>query len=646
MICLLSYLAAANFSLALRSFKVFLRSIRDNDGDQKEESNRLAILLDYLNAQQANCKEDTDDAFLPDVTQAWSYASQLNDDSLLSAVPEALSLLLNIMSTRIQFRQFGLQLCKSILLTAPLKVLARGLSASQAKERIISPCLELITEVVSFDGGALAKKVYGLREFTFKGLARNLGLSGIISAGSAAAHQRETVRSKGLRYLTANFKYQAPNEKVDLLGQRDVVSACLKQLRQDPPEILQILLGVLKDVLITDKSIHQRHKRMFLTEWTLGRIATLYGYDTRSEAGNSIRLQAHELLSHICTMAKGGVLLPRTGWHSSLKQKTGKADLLEDQTFELGIHDMGIYHRPREGVRIRNSRLAAFIQTLRPYSDVLQSELVIKVFKAAPELVADYFAKTTHFSFDPKLTSTWVGYCSFLFSVIQLPIPLSDLTSEGLPDRPPPVQIVIESILPQTLNQKVLTRCLNQKSSLISLLTMRLITLAFQKLKNVLEAFLADSGSPRMSWKQASLEVTREFCRRCPKMKDVIALFRSIPRHHVLQREAITRLLVMYYRLSPQVALEEKFDMSIALSDSLHHAGQSDSSVSHKGMRLLELEHLLAVAQCTSDMRWTHRHGRLIRHEELYMLNFHRTVKAIFIHHHPQAPRGTLRKSS
>lgn len=549
--------------------------------------------------------------------QTWSFASQSNDDSLLAAVPDVLALLLGKISTMIDFREYGVLLCNTILLQAQVKLLARGLSTNQARELITSACLRLLIELVSFDGGLYARKIYTLRESTFRGLSRHLSFRKSTSRSSGIQQGKFTVRDFAIRYLLANFIFQDAVRKGDLLAQKDIMSALFKDIREDSSEIIIEIITTLERHVIQDKAIRSGIKSGFLTDWVLGRIATLYGRQSgRGDLAdeNPVRHKAHEFLLLVCTTPKVGVLLLQSGWYPpGMNKYEADYDELAEQSDMLDskYQHTNFYSRYREKIPIRNSRLAAFALSLRPYSDVLQNELLLKIFEIAPELVADYFFKKRSFAFDPKLTATWSGYCMFLFSVIKMPVPRFCGLEGGFSSIPPPTNVVIENILPQPLTQKVLTRCLNQSSGLITFFVARLLIVSFEKLRAVLQVYTSSSDPVRGSWQHAASELISEFCRRCPRMKDVITSFRSTPESQMLQREATARLLVMYYKLIPQVALEEIFDVSVALSDALSHINSSGLAGKDSGMHLLILEHLLFIARRTPNMRWIHKPGKL-----------------------------------
>jgi len=138
----------------------------------------MSILREYLDGQKPADVKDTERPFLGQLWQAWSFASQNNNDHLASSVSAILALLLRTISSLLDFREHGLLLCRTVLQHQHLRLVKRGLDAPKHKEFVISPCLRLLTEVISFDGGALARDAYKRREQTFDvaTLRRNLAL--------------------------------------------------------------------------------------------------------------------------------------------------------------------------------------------------------------------------------------------------------------------------------------------------------------------------------------------------------------------------------------------------------------------------------------------------------------------------------------
>ena len=172
-----------------------------------------------------------------------------------------------------------------------------------------------------------------------------------------------------------------------------------------------------------------------------------------------------------------------------------------------------------------------------------------------------------------------------------------------------PTSTLIETCLPSPLSQNSLTRCLNQSVELIRLLAVKLLIMAFQKLENLIDLLSSlerkTSPSSTAPDKDTVPHLLDEFRRKCPEVRHVIAGFRRCPTASVTLRESFSRLLVYYYRLIPQVALEEKFDFSKALTKALmDYEGQSSDK-----LQFLELRNLLEIARRSSDVHWWHKSG-------------------------------------
>ncbi|KAJ9662374.1 hypothetical protein H2201_006081 [Coniosporium apollinis] len=593
----------------IQAFKTFLESIL-YPTDEHDVPRRRAILRDFLESQVNS--SGGDETSVPSLIQAWSFAAQSNNDYLTSSITALLALLLKTVSTQLELRDYGLNICKTVLQSPQTKLIARSLSAPKHKEHVISPALRLLTEVVSFDGGTLARQVYSKRDFTFdvKILARNLSIGRASTEEGPEDRRKPSVRSNAVRYLLANLKYQDGGAKIDILKQGIVLRALFDRIRDDSPQLATDILRTVRTHVIQDDHVPRSSKSYPLTDRTLSNIAGLYRADeSENEVVDGhvpISVTAHEFLLFVCTSPEVGVLNSSSGWYPPGTEKPDlDGDFIEEDQagIDLGLDSIDWYSRYNGKVPIKNTTLASFAQGLRPYSNQLEQKLLLAIFEVAPELVADYFFKK-NFPFDPKLTSTWIGYSSFLFSTIQLPVPPYFGRKQDYGDVPPPTAITIESILPRPLNQKVLTRCLNQNSELITFFAIRLLTVAFQKLQQILALWKRASTKRPLLWEQASTRLISEFCKRCPRMKDAISAYRRTPADKFMEREAAARLLAMYYEITPELALDEKFDVSMPLANVLAKPEQSAENDDENGIRLLELSHLVTIARHSPNMRW------------------------------------------
>ncbi|OAX83914.1 hypothetical protein ACJ72_01727 [Emergomyces africanus] len=598
--------ASQEVKQGVRYFKDFLTSVSDAERDNEKEK-KLRILKAYCDSQLVNAGDETQASCFHDLLQTWNFAESNNHESLLSLIPSVLALFLKTISSQLEFRDFGLVLCKFLLQQEQLKLFNRAFTASKTKEHLISPCIRLLTEIVGFDGGAVARLVYGRREITFKRLDLFLSVRKSPAETESEDRQKSTLRRNAQRYLLANLKFQNASAKEDIIGQGKLIRTFLEDIRKDSRDIVIDIIRAIDKHIASDSSLSRNVKSRFLNRHNLERLVTLYGYEKESDEpvvnDESVSKEIHKLLLSICTNPEKGVLLPETGWYPT----GSNPDVLQpndDGSIPLGLDSPIHFDKYKESIPVRNGNLSALIQFLRPDSDTLQMELLLKIFRAAPELVFDFFSKRIMFTSDPKPTPSWLGESAFLFSTIQLPVP-ANCGWSGSPARvPPPVSVAIESILPRPLTQKVLTRCLNQNTDVITLFAVRIITLALRKLQTVLRIFNTDREAGQELWIQAAGKLVDEFCRRSPSMKDIILLFRNTPKDNLQQQDAVLELLSMFYQVIPTVALEEKFDISLTLVDVLKQLNDGESRPEDKELLFSQLQNLLVVAQQSPTMRW------------------------------------------
>lgn len=559
---------------------------------------KRGILLEYLNSQKPPA-ESGPSRYLADIIQSWSFSTQSNNEGLFSAIAAVLALLLKATSNHIEFREHGNNLCKTLLQEDQLKLFDRGLGASKIKEYVISPCLRLLTEIVLYDGGTAASVVYSHREITLKRIDIFLGMRKASTESSPETQRRPSVRTNALRYLFANIRLQSRSAKSNLLADGKMIRAVFHGIKDDISFVVLEILTVFKIDVVDDSKLPHGVKSRLFGNSTLRSLATLYQFgdhEGESDEVTRVRNQAHELLLCVCTTAERGIL--------NLNRET----LLQDDSGrEFGGRE-SVLDSTRKRKELGNFTLASFLESLRPYADIRQCELVLAVFKVSPDLVPDYFLNKS-FSFEPKLTSTWTGYSNFLLSSIQIPLPYDRFSGKV----PPCLAFIIESIIPQPLTKKALTRCLNQSSNMIRFFTVRILIVAFRKLATLLELLApiiqADKGQLSSLWHQAQLDVTNEFQKRCPEMKHVVAVFRNCSADSPLFREGAARLLAMYYKHLPQLALEEKLDISLALSESLKQNSLNAEDSKSNWLRRLELNSFLEIARRSPDMRWWHKPG-------------------------------------
>lgn len=529
----------------------------------------------------------------------------------MSQVTANLALLLKVFSSNPDLIEYGSLLCKSVLQTSIARRFNRSLSAPPHKENVISPILRLLTEVTRFNEGAHAKSVYAKRDFTLepKILGRNIALWRDNKGDVDLDKKKPSIRVNAVRYLLAHLVQQDELAKTEILSNTNLIRALFDHLHADPPFLIQDILDVFKNHVFLDKTIPRHVKSRILSGKTLSHIASLYRYelpeDSESKGRSAPDEAAHEFLCLVCTSPAYGVMLPSYGYYPPANEDEDGDAVMEDTAEHATEFGIDPFENVEGKSRIRNIILGEFVQTLKPYANKLQQDLLLVIFKACPELVANYFYHKEAFNYDPKLTSTWIGYSSFLYQTIELPVPEYLGARRSYREYPPAVSTIIQSVLPQPLNQQVLIKCLNSSSDLVNFFAIRVLVVAFLKLQSVLQEFnKASSSRSSKLWEQGAQRLVSEFCQRCPPMKTVILAFKRPAFQKDTLREAVTRLLRLYFEVTPQVALQEKFDVSIPLCNALIQTEKPMENAEDKAFRVIELEHWIQIARHSPSMRW------------------------------------------
>ncbi|KAL4797533.1 ribosome 60S biogenesis N-terminal-domain-containing protein [Aspergillus venezuelensis] len=595
----------------IRKFKDFLTSISAAESEA-EKAKKFRILKAYCDTQISRNTEEP--ICFPDLIQTWNFAESNSNESLLTVVPSVLAIFIKTVSSNLDFREFGIALCKHLLQKEQLRLFNRGLTAVKSKEHLISPCIRLLTEIVSFDGGAVARQLYLGRHITFKRMEVFLTPNKAQLEDASADSNASTLRRNAQRYLLANLRFQGSTNKTDIIEQQKVMRAFLEHLRKDPREIVIDVIRAIERDIIRDSSLSRNTKTKFFTRWNLERLVTLYGYDRESEQENmtnfSLADETHMILMTVCTKGEHGVLLPQTGWYPNHTDPES-LPLDDEASIDLGLDSAAYVDKYRESVPVRNGTLSYLIQTLRPESDSLQIALLLAIFKAAPELIADYFTKKSMFMGDPKPTPSWMAESTVLFSTVSLPVPANCGWKDKLPAMPPPVSVVIENILPRPLTQKVLARSFNMNAEIVTLFAVRLLAISFNKLRTVLKIFRADHGVSQPLWAQAADKLLVEYVNRCPPIKDAVTLFRRTAKEDLQQQEAVSELIACFYEVLPDAAFEEGFDVSLVLVDILKRLDDGGLDAEDTELLISKLQNVLKIAQQSASLRWWQSPGSM-----------------------------------
>lgn len=540
---------------------------------------------------------------LHDIMEMWSFSIQVNDEGVMSSVAVVLALLLQVISESLHLVPFGLGICQTLVQEAQLKCISRNLGSEKGKGFIISPTLRMLREAVCFDGGAFAKKIVRARIYTFTSLGRNLEMGHV---GDAPEDVRKaSVRTNAVRLYLSCLKYLHSEGRRELLSQREQISHLTYMMKNDPPNLVLEIIESLKTHVLGDSRIAREIKFKAFNTKILMRLLSLYSYSSttaNAEEKNVVCEKAHELLIFACTTPSAGILYPYKGLYP--KEADDEFSALSARSRKNNSDGDPWEGKLRDGIPVYNFALSEFVGKLRPWSNLKHCELLVAIFTAAPELISDYFYNNQSFTFEPKLSMTWIGYAAFLFNTMMIPLP----PSFGDPSRyaimPPPTSVLLDNIMPRPINEKVLVRCLSPKSHLTSFFATRILVAGLEKLSKAVEMLNGQSRRKGSIWTEASRCLIDSFCQRIPDMKEVVRCYKSIPSENILHKSLTSRLLRLYYEVIPRVALAANFDVSPFFAGVLKDVNKGNIEAEARDLGLMELENLVLIASYSPGMRW------------------------------------------
>ena len=594
----------ADVKTGIDTFRFFLLSI-DRNEDANDKRVQLQVLKQYCDDQSASKKEELD---FPDLLSTWSFAAQSNTEAILSAVPAALAQFFRTISPELDFRDFGLSLGQALLRSDQVQLIERGLSAPKSKEYLISPCLRLLTEITSFDGGALVGNVFSRRDRLLKRLDSLLDPPR--DTGESLDRRRPTVRRNAQRFLLALLKYLDHHAKAELITQGRAVYACLRNLSLDGGDIVRDVLKAVRRDLV-DADLPKHSKSRFLNSGNLILFAPLYDYEpelvdlqNQDERILTVRDTVHDFLSYVCS-SFNGALVPQSGWYPMGFDAEPNQEAIED-TLDLGLDSPYYFDGYTSTIPVKNTNLSTFLQRLKPQNDSLQAELVINIFTHAPELVAEYFSKKQKFSLQATEDAMWRNMFAFLFSVVQMPTPTFCGWQNKLPASPPPASVVIESVLPRPLDRTTLTQCLKSKDHIVIMSVARLVTIALRKSQTVVSQFRNATGNSDL-WQQASDRLIDQVAVRCPQFQDFVAALQQLPEDWPRVRSSILECIATYLKAIPKSAASAKFDVGPRLMKMLTELGHEVTNEDSASLLRDQLDYLVIIASISPVTKWWHK---------------------------------------
>lgn len=441
-----------------------------------ESSSSLDPLIQFLNASNGE-----------QVLQSWSFYSQTRNHPKLADTTSKLAWLVNTCNNATETINLGSGICREIL-DHHLKIVYRCLFIG--RPAVTNAASSLLTAVAKFNKGALVNDMYSSFDLTLNCIPNILS--------------DNQLRPSFLEFIFALLEFGSSIVRKDLMVQKKVVSSWIKNVQTDSEPVLLKMLKIFTDKICMDRNVLKSDKLSFFSDWILGNLVRLF---TRKD---SVPEQLSIFLTVLATDHINGIRFPDNGWYPArIKEE-------EDESKKASKMSQAQQRAMEKLVQpIYNKSLLSLLKLLKPWEDALQQKLVLQILSSAPELVSPYVAAMNEFlSFDPKLTSFWVSYASLNTKIIRLPIPVH------MPVLlPPETKVVIDSILPVTISESALTKCLRDVP-MIRYFAIQLIIASFEKFHRVKQFY--------DEYRFDTVTLTEELEKRLPDIKSIFACLQSV----------------------------------------------------------------------------------------------------------------------
>ncbi|KAG8718925.1 hypothetical protein FRC08_004054 [Ceratobasidium sp. 394] len=335
---------------------------------------------------------------------------------------------------------------------------------------------------------------------------------------------------------------------------------------------------------------------------------------------------AHHFLLALCTNPGSGLCFRSKGWYP---RPSGNP--FEESVLQRG-EDEG--EKESKSGTLYNPLLLKLLRLLRPAADARQFELAVRILSACPDLVGAYFAKGAAqigLSLEPRLSTRWITSVGFMNAVIGADVPVESFHLEALAHsastrvyraEPPPLNAIVENVIPGVLTRTWLTKALLTKSApsnpdtttqpssggLVQHTTIRLLTRCLLKLSAVLESFPP-------GWAARAVQVVDAVKRRMPEVGVVVGVAQEAVKalveggegegteaKRVLLAEGALRLLLLYARVLPGAMAEVRFDVGKLLQETEVEGRENGGN---NGMRVMCQIHVLRLLGESDQFVWS-----------------------------------------
>ncbi|KAF9531008.1 ribosome 60S biogenesis N-terminal-domain-containing protein [Crepidotus variabilis] len=578
-----------------------------------------------------------------DLFTIWDNA-HTRQSSLTALIISTLASVLTLLSAHYTNHALGYPIMKILLTPSRLRNMNSYLGGSHNELIIVT--LKLYNVMSSFAGGRDKKAVLEGFGWEIKSLPKLLNMRRK-SRERIDPLVRPDIRSLYILFLLSFLGVDTLTQtKATLLEQhREAFLAIFKGIADDHYTLMRKILEVCWSGIWEDQKLKRTLKVGLFNEITLGHLLKLYDRvqaDDEDEDHIPANLVHHFLLA-ICSRPGVGICFRDRGWYPR------EGDLNDSATKDEEDNS-------KKPSRIYNKIFSNVIKTFKVNEDSRQQELAMKILSACPELVSGYWS-TAALTLEPRLSSKWLTNIAFFGNIVDLPIPEYSfyLPNQLYNPTPPPLSIVIESILPSVHTKNNFSKGLQSTSGLVQHCTALALCKCLKKFQAVLEKFRTiakalEEDEEDGQWTKRCRDIEREVRRRVPDSMVVIAF--GQPKHDpqvsspekskledkpcevkppnrtrdALLAESAQRLLFLYQKCLPSAVAEARFDTGKLLqtfvkAGALEAETEDEAIEAGPSERLHRIQqlHVMSLLKESDNFIWTTKIGSLF-HTPLFTL--------------------------
>ncbi|CCM00519.1 uncharacterized protein FIBRA_02553 [Fibroporia radiculosa] len=572
----------------------------------------------------------------------WENAS-LRQMSLTALLINVLSSVLTLLSSHYLYHGLAQPILKTLLSSQWSQRLNSYLGGSHNELLLVT--LKMFNSMSTFAGGRERRNVFEVFAWETKSLLKLLHMRRKGKPDfSADIIARPDIRTLFVLFLLSFVdNTTASATKAAFLEQRrDTFGSLFKGLYQDQHVLIRRVLEVCWTGIWLDPKVPRTAKIALFNESVLAQLTRIY---ERAEAEDNDPEHVpadvvHHFLLAICTHPGIGVCFRDKGWYPRELDTNENVPRHDDEMVDNDT--------PRRCGRVHNKILANVLRSLKVNEDLRQQELALKILSSCPELVSGYWSSAS-LTLEPRLSSKWLTNIAFFGSVISLPVPEpSFLLSDGRDQTsyqpvPPPLNTVVENILPSVNIKTHLSRGLQSSSGLVrhcSALALAKCLLKYQAVVGSLEVVgEALEEDEEGLWHTRRRELEREVRRRVPDFQVIVAFSQrsneaasttpSVSNSDTLESiklpakqatndtqsallsESAQRLLWLYHRSLPMLVAEARFDVGKLLAGFQHGNWSINASGSSTilGFDALRQLHTLRLLGESEQFNWAGKTG-------------------------------------